>query len=301
VVTIHHRVATARERLEAAGIAADEADLDSRLLAEHLLGWDTARFFTAAGEAEPAGFAGRYEALVARRAAREPVSYIVGHHEFWNLAFEVSPAVLIPRPETELIVEIALELLGRSPEASRHSVADRSAEASRYSVADVCTGSGCIAVALARELPSARFIAVDLSDAALEVAKRNAARHQVERRIDFARANVLDGVSGPFDLIVSNPPYVRADDRAALQPEVRDYEPALALFAGRDGLDVIRRLLVQAPPRLAPGGAVVFEIGFGQADSVAQLISATPGLKMVGLRPDLQGIPRTAVALRECS
>jgi release factor glutamine methyltransferase len=286
-VTIHSRVAAARERLRAAGIPPDEADLDARLLAEHVLGWDTARFFsTAAADPEPAGFEARYCALVARRAAHEPISYIVRQHEFWGLPFEVSPAVLIPRPETELVVEIGLEIV------------DRSGGASRYDIADVCTGSGCLAVVLAHERPTARVVATDISAAALEVARRNAARHEVNERIRFLPSDLLEAIEGSFDLIVANPPYVRDVDRPGLQPEVRDHEPAMALFAGPDGLDVIRRLAAQAPPRLKRGASLVFEIGFGQADAVERLISSTPGLTMVGLRPDLQGIPRVAVAKR---
>jgi release factor glutamine methyltransferase len=283
--SIHSRVGSARDRLRAAGIPDDEADLDARLLAEHVLGWDTARFFsTAAADPEPAGFAERYEALVARRTAREPISYIVGHHEFWGLRFEVSSAVLIPRPETELIVEIGLEV-----------VRDRSAEAR---IADVCTGSGCIAIALASERRSATVVAADTSDAALELARRNAATHAVDQGVRFVNADVLEGVDGPFDMIVANPPYVRDGDRATLQPEVRDHEPPQALFAGADGLDVIRRLVAQAPTRLESGGMLVFEIGFGQAEAVDHLISGTDGLKMIGLRRDLQGIPRAAIAGR---
>jgi release factor glutamine methyltransferase len=284
VSSLLSRVAAARKQLRAAGIPDDEADLDARLLAEHVLGWDTAQFFSAAAaDPVPAGFAAKYEPLVARRAAREPVSYIVGHHEFWGLRFEVSPAVLIPRPETELIVEIALDVL---------------ALASRGTIADVCTGSGCIAIALAHDRASATLAATDTSDAALDVARRNAAAHRVDRRVQFVNADLLHGVDAVFDLIVSNPPYVREIDRSALQPEVRDHEPPLALFAGTDGLDVIRRLVQQAPIRLKPAGTLVFEIGFGQGDAVEQLISTTDGLTMVGFRRDLQGIPRAAIARR---
>ena len=288
MTTIHERVAAARRRLREAGIAPDEADLDARLLAEHVLGWDTARFFSAADESEPPGFASGYETLVARRAAREPISYITGRHEFWNLSFEVSPAVLIPRPETELVVEVGLELLKGPGPRGVHS----------WAIADVCTGSGCVAVALAHECRSAFVIATDVSDAALDVARRNAARHRADARIRFTNADLLAGIVGAFDLIVSNPPYVPERERAALEPEVREHEPAAALFGGADGLAVIRRLIAEAPPHLEPGGALVFEIGAGQADEVGQLISRTPGLTMVGLRPDLQGIPRTAIARR---
>jgi release factor glutamine methyltransferase len=278
--TIHDRVAAARERLRGAGISPDEADLDARLLAEHLLGWDTARFFASAAETEPSAFAEKYEALVDRRVHREPVAYIVGHHEFWGLDFEVMPGVLIPRPETELIVETALELI--APE--------------RFRIADVCTGSGCLAVAVAHENPNVEVTATDTSDQAIQIARRNALRHGVARRITFVRTDLFEGVEGEFDLIVSNPPYVPERERSSLQPEVRDHEPAQALFAGADGLDVIKRLIAESPRRLKPGGSLVFEIGLGQDSAVTQLISATPGIRMIDLRRDLQGIPRTVVA-----
>lgn len=280
-MTIHARVVAARQRLRDAGIPPDEADLDARLLAEHVLGWTTEQYFIDANTAEPPSFAARYDALLARRAAREPFAYLVGRQEFWGLAFEVTPAVLIPRPETELLVQIALELL---PE-----------DATR--VCDVGTGSGCIAVAVARERPNARIVAVDASDSALEVARRNAARHGVADRIEFRHADLLSG-GGRFDLVVSNPPYVAERDRPTIQAEVGRYEPASALFAGEDGLDVIRRLVAGAPRRMIDGGHLVFEFGFGQADEVGRLISGTDGLTMVGLRRDLQDIPRAAIAKR---
>lgn len=283
-MTIHQRVAEARQRLRGAGLSPEEAVLGARLLAEHLLGWDAARFLTSANEPAQEGFAAGYEVLVARRASREPLAYIVGRQEFWNLPFEVSPDVLIPRPETELIVEAAVELFG-----GRHDP---------LSVADACTGSGCLAVALARELPHARVVATDISNAALGVARRNARRHLVNRRIDFVRTDVLDAVMGPFDLIVANPPYVRAGDRPGLQPEVREHEPSVALFGGPDGMDIVARLVDQAPARLIAGASLIFEFGFGQEMAVEELISGAPGLTMVGLRRDLRGIARTAVARR---
>jgi release factor glutamine methyltransferase len=283
-VTIHARIVAARRRLRDAGIAADEADLDARLLAEHVLGWTTERFFTDATHPEPSGFAERFDALIARRAAREPYAYIVGHQEFWGMTFEVTPDVLIPRPETELLVETALELFPDGGPPVR--------------LCDVGTGTGCVAIAIARERRAASVVAVDLSDAALEVARRNADRHGVASSITFVKADLLAATSGSFDAIVSNPPYVAERDRATTQPEVRDYEPALALFAGTDGLDAIRRLVTDAPSRLAAGGYVICEFGFGQADAVAELISASPGLRMIGLRRDLQDIPRAAIAQR---
>jgi release factor glutamine methyltransferase len=282
--SVHARVAAARQRLRAVGIPPDEADLDARLLAQQLRGWDAAGFFANAGEPEPVGFAASYESLVTRRAAREPLAYITGRQEFWGLTFEVSPAVLIPRPETELVVEVALDLF---PDPSRP-----------MTIADACAGCGCLAVALACERPYARVVATELSERALAVAGRNAVAHRVDTRVKFVCCDILEAVAGPFDLIVSNPPYVADSDRPSLQPEVRDHEPAVALFAGPDGLAVVRRLLAGAPARLTAGGALVFEFGFGQADAISTLISTTPGLTLVGLRPDLQGIPRVAILKR---
>jgi len=282
-VTVHERVAEARHRLREAGLSADESDLSARLLAEHVLGWTTERFLVDAIEPEPAGFADRYGRLVARRAAREPLPYIVGAREFWGLAFEVTPDVLIPRPETELIVEAALQLWP-----------DRDAG---FSAVDVCTGSGCVAIAIACERPNARMTASDISAAALAVAQRNAARHGVSARVEVVRADMLDGLAGPFDLVTANPPYVRAGDRRGLQPEVRT-EPDVALFSGDDGLDAIRRLVAAAPERMAPGAHLVFEFGLGQDSEIEQLLDEAARLELLELRRDLQGIARTAVARR---
>jgi release factor glutamine methyltransferase len=285
MVTIHARVATGRERLRRAGIPPEEADLDARLLAQTILGWNAARFFTSANEPEGAGFAALYETLVARREGREPLAYITGRQEFWGLEFEVSPSVLIPRPETELIVEAALE---RFPD--RHA----SLEA-----ADVCTGSGCLAVALAHERPGARIAAADVSADALRTAGRNADRHGVSDRVELVQADVLEGAGEKaVDLIVSNPPYVPDGDRATLQPEVRDHEPPIALFAGEDGLAIIRRLIDQSGGRLRTGGLLIFEFGVGQADAVRELISQRPGLTVLEVKQDLACIPRTAIVRR---
>ena len=281
--TIHAQVSAARARLRAAGIPIDEAELDARLLAEHVLGWTTELYFAEAQSAVPPGFCDRFDPLIARRAAREPFAYIVERQEFWGLAIEVTPAVLIPRPETELLVELALARCPSNAPAT---------------IADVCTGSGCVAIAIARERPAVSIQACDISDAALAVARRNSTRHGVAARIAFTRADLLNGISGPYDLIVANPPYVSERDRPKLQPEVVEHEPDLALFGGDDGLDVVRRLLPQASACLRTGGAMLFEFGFGQDEDIERLISSTPGLTMAGLRPDLAGIPRVAVATR---
>ena len=278
-MTVQRLVAAARQELRDAQLSEAEADLGSRLLAQHLLGWTTERFLIDSRGPEPAGFADEYAALVARRAAREPLPYIVGYREFWGLKFEVTPAVLIPRPETELIVGAAVEL---QPDAG-----------APVAIADIGTGSGCVAVAIATERPAASVVATDISSAALDVARRNAVAHGVADRIQLLEADLLDGVTGTFDLIVANPPYVRARDGVALQPEVQQ-EPSVALFSGPDGLDAIARLVDQAPARLRAGGHLVFEFGFGQDVEIEKLIDASR-FTLVRLLRDLQGIARTAV------
>jgi release factor glutamine methyltransferase len=280
-------VEAARARLRAAGVPDQEADLDARLLARHVLDWDAARLLTDGIDPPPPGFSTAYGALIDRRTAREPMAYILGVQEFWGLAFEVAPAVLIPRPETEVLVEAALSQI---PAAGRHDVAD------------VCTGGGCVAIAIAHDRTNTHLVAVDNSHEALAIGAANATRHGVADRITFACGDLLALPSlaqRTFDMIVSNPPYVADGERSALQPEVRDYEPAAALFAGHDGLSIIRRLVAQSVARLRPGGFLMFEIGQGQAGAVRELISATPGLTMSGLKHDLQGIPRTVIARRD--
>jgi release factor glutamine methyltransferase len=283
-VSIHTEVSAARQRLRAAGITPAESDLDARLLAQHVLGWTTERFLIDAREAAPEGFTPRYEALVTRRVTREPLAYIVGVREFWGLELEVTRDVLIPRPATELILEALQELFR-----------DRAVP---LQVADVCTGCGCLAVAIACERPSTTVRATDISGPALEVARRNAARHGVSDRIVFTEGDLLGNVDDVFDAIVANPPYVV--DRAApvLQPEVRDHEPPVALFGGADGLTLVGRLIDAAPDRLRSGGYLIFEFGLGQELEIEQLIERSPELTLVGLRRDLQGIARTAIAWR---
>lgn len=283
-MSIHAQVSAARQRLRDAGITPTESDIDARLLAQHVLGWTTERFLMDAREPVPEGFTPRYDALVARRVTREPLAYIVGVREFWGLELEVTPDVLIPRPATELIVEAMQELFP-----------DRAVP---LKVADVCTGCGCVAVAIAYERPSVLVRATDISRPALEVAKRNAARYGVADRITVTHGDLLDNIHGAFDAIVANPPYVIDRARPALQPEVRDHEPSVALFGGADGLALVARLIAAAPDRLRSGGYLIFEFGLGQDLEVEDLIEASPALTLVGLRRDLQGIARTAIARR---
>ena len=279
-MTIAEHVAQARRTLEAAGVPAAEAALDADLLARTALGWDRAALVTRRREPADPAFAAAYAPLIARRAAREPVGYILGEREFWGLAFEVTRDVLIPRPETELIVEEALAAFGGG--------------APPETVVDVGTGSGCLAITLAREFGGADVVAIDRSEAALDVARRNAVRHGMAARIDFRVADLLDGLTRRADLIVSNPPYVARRDAPALAPEVRDHEPHLALFGGDDGLAVYRRLLPAAHARLTRGGKLVLELGQHQADPVVELADAA-GLRLEHTRQDLQGITRTVV------
>ena len=279
-MTLVERVSEAARRLAEAGIDARDAAFDAEVLARHALGWDRAAYLARWREPAPPGFEEPFESLVARRRLREPVARITGRREFWGLDFEVAPAVLVPRPESELLVETALARLG-----------DRAA---RWEIADVGTGSGCLAIALARELPRARVAATDVCPDALAVARRNAARHGAADRVAFRRADLLDGLPGPFDLIVSNPPYVPDAVIDTLAPEVRRHEPAAALRGGPDGLDTVRRLVTATASRLRAGGWLVIEIGAGQSGEAAAL-AGRAGLRLVDVRPDLQGIPRVVV------
>ena len=293
-MTLQEHVHRGRLRLEQAGVDANEAGLDAELLAREVLGWDLAAVLARSHEPAPDGFPARYDALISRRERREPISYILGRREFWGLDFEVGPGVLTPRPETEFVVEEAIERFAGARHAKVGADAPLvSAHPSR--VADVGTGSGCLAISLALEFRAARLVATDISTAALDVARRNATRHRVGDRIELSRTSLLTGVAGPFDLIVSNPPYVASGDIADLPPEVRDYEPREALDGGTDGLDVIRTLLAEAGSRLVSGGWLVFEFGFGQEEGVKDAVARVPRLRLDRVRADLQGIPRTAV------
>ena len=280
-VSLHEQIAAARTALAAAGIPEGDAAFDAEVLARHALNWDRAALLSRWREPPPPGFAERFDLLVRRRAAREPVALIVGHREFWTREFEVTRGVLVPRPETELIVEIALG-------------ASRTGERFRRTI-DVGTGTGCLAVTLAAEWPGATVIASDRSAAALAVTARNAARHGVDRRVRLVRADLLEPFAGEFDLIVSNPPYVPST--STLPPEVARFDPPEAVFAGNDGLNVLRRLIGSAPRHLAREGLFVVEFGFGQADAVHR-VARESGWRHVEVALDLQGIPRVAVMER---
>jgi release factor glutamine methyltransferase len=231
----------------------------------------------------------RYQEAVSRRATGEPAQYITGHQEFWGMDFIVTPSVLIPRPETEHVIETVLRLSQEIDKAGQ-------ASSSAWRIVDVGTGSGCIAVALAKEFPHAEIHATDISPAALEIARANAARHQLESRIHFHQTDLLQGLEhGPFDFVVSNPPYVGESEEDQVQLEVRKFEPRGAVFAGPTGLEVIERLIPQARAASKPGGWLVMEISGTIAEGVQRLLSPW---QHVHITYDLQGIPRVASAQR---
>jgi release factor glutamine methyltransferase len=278
----------AAARLRAARIA--DARPDARALLSHTLARDHAYLVAHSDEEiEPAALA-LYRQHIARRATGEPVQYITGRQEFYGLDFEVSPAVLIPRPETELLVEVALELL-------------RAVESAPL-LCDVGTGSGCIPVTLLHERRDALACGLDISADALAVAARNAARHAVSERLTLRVSDcfeALDPSAQPFTLITSNPPYIPARDIPQLQREVREHEPLIALTPqgddDGDGLSLIRRLIREAAPRLIPGGHLLLEIGHDQHEAMARLVD--PNIwSSFDIRRDLQGIPRTVVLQR---
>ncbi len=265
------------------GPHASRASKDAEWLLLHTLGQDKAWLMAHDGEEICADDAGRYAEMVVRRSLGEPMQYIVGETEFYGLPFRVTPDVLIPRPETEHLVETVIELAGRF-ETPR--------------IVDVGTGSGAIAVALARHLKGAAITAIDISAMALAVARENAEMNCVFQQINWFEGDLLEPVAErQFEIVVSNPPYVPEIDRATLSVEVRDHEPGIALFSGGDGLDIYQRLIPAAFGVLVAGGFVALEIGYGQSVEVGDLLSDS-GFQLIEFFSDLQNIPRVAVAHR---
>jgi release factor glutamine methyltransferase len=284
-VRLHERLAAAREQLVRAGIQPSEAVIDVDLYARTILKWDRAQLLLHHQSPVPETLEPQFSDWLARRERFEPSAYIVGEREFWGLAFHVTPAVLIPRPETELIIEEAAAIArgGRDGRPLR--------------VADIGTGSGCIAVSVAHEIPRCTVVATDVSREALLVARRNAQRHAVNGRIHFVCTSYLDAVGGTFDVITANPPYVRTVDKRGLSPDVLQ-EPHVALFGGHTGLQHIDAVLDAASHALRPGGWLLMEFGFGQEDEVRELVSRRSNLSVENTRADLQGLPRTAIIQR---
>jgi len=268
--------------------------LNAELLLMFMLGCDRAYLFAHPERELNAEEQNRYQAALAERARGVPAQYITGHQEFWGMDLIVSPAVLIPRPETEHVIENVLDCVGRAP---LRQAQGKLSPASPLRIADVGTGSGCIALALAKELPKAEIHGIDVSAAALEIARANAARHQLDSRIQFHHADLLaDFKDNSFDFVVSNPPYVGESESDQVQLEVRKFEPRNAVFAGPTGLEVIARLIPEALGVLKPGGWLVMEISGTIAGEVQTLLK---GWDEVSIRPDLQSIPRVAQARKE--
>jgi len=277
----------AHRHLESKGIAG--ARLDAELLLCEVLGLGRVELYTSYDRPLSKPEVDAYRELLRRRAAREPVAYILGRREFWSLEFVVDRRVLIPRPETELLVESAVKVL-------RDRVVDV-AGLRRLRAADVGTGSGAVAVALATEVPELDLVATDASAAVLEVAPDNARRHGVVDRIAFRQGDACAAFDPGerFDVIVSNPPYVADGDLAGLEPEIRNWEPRSALAAGRDGLDVVHRLVAEAPSHLEPDGWLLLEVGNTQGDAVARLMEAE-SWREVAISRDLAGNERVVAA-----
>ena len=280
-VTLRAALASAISRLTAANVPSPR--LNAELLLMFTLACDRAYLHAHPERKLSAEEQRRYDHALDERERGVPAQYITGHQEFWGMDFIVTPDVLIPRPETEHVIETVLRGVGRAP-----------LPAVLLRIADIGTGSGCIALALAKELPSAEIHATDISSAALEIARANASRLQLEARVQFHQADLLQGFeSGGFDLVVSNPPYVGASEEDQVQLEVRKYEPRNAVFAGPTGLEVIARIIPQARESLKPGGWLVMEISGTIAERVRGLLADWDEVEIAN---DLQGIPRVAAA-----
>ena len=279
--------------------------LDAEVLLAHARGCERIALYTAFGEEVNEAVRGRFRELVKQRSEGMPVAYLVGKKEFFSLSFKVTPDVLIPRPETEHVVMAALDVL-RSGSEFRVQSSEVSEENPKSqipnpkSIADVGTGSGCIAIAIAKHAPQARLVATDISRAALAVARENSAAHQVAERIEFHEGDLLSMLPAErqFDLVVSNPPYVGASEQGTLAPQVRQHEPHVALFGGESGTETIARLIPQAADRLKPGGCLILEVSPLVADAVAKLIADSGAFEPATLAKDLAGLVRVASARR---
>ena len=282
-MTLRQALTQASYQISANPDLRDDAQRDAELLLLHVLHIDRATLLAHPDRMLTTEEFAAYQAAIERRLGNEPIQYITGQQEFFGLLLKVTPATLIPRPETEHLVEAVLERVPHDREID---------------ILDVGTGTGAIALALAANLPQARLTAVDLSAGALAVARENASTHHLDRRIRFFWSDLLatlpaDKQDAAFDAIVSNPPYIPETDRAELHPQVRDHEPAEALFAGTTGLDIYRRLIPQAHLALKPGGLLALEIGHGQSEALSSLLE---GWQNVTLVADLQQIPRVILA-----
>ena len=261
--------------------AIESAELDARILAGHALGLDLTGLISAAQRRLTPDESARLDQFARRRLAGEPVARILGEKEFWGLPLQLSSATLVPRPDTETVVELAMELMRAGGKLDR-----------ALRIADLGTGSGAILLALLSELPAAQGFGTDISQAALQTARANAERAGLSDRATFIRCDYASGLAGPFDLIVSNPPYIRTAVIDGLAAEVRNHDPPAALDGGADGLDAYRALIPQAVPLLAPGAVLVVEAGEGQSAQIQALMTAAGLMALNAPKADLAGIPR---------
>jgi len=283
-VTFAEVINNASTKLTTAGVT--NARLDAEVLLSHIMSRDRAWLFTHIHDTLDDETRRVFESTVERRAKREPLQYIIGKQEFWGLDFIVTPDVLIPRPETELVVESALKIIKSMNQ--------------QVTIVDLCTGSGCIAISLAKELKAARVFAVDKSDKALTIAKENARKHGVSDCIRFLEGDLFQplemlDIRGGVDIIVSNPPYVQSGASDTLQPEVRDFEPAMALFAGPQGTEMHRKIIAGAPAYLKQHGALIMEMGLGQAKFLTKMAQEAGSYGAPEILKDLAGIERVIV------
>ena len=259
--------------------------VDAEYILAHILGCQRQDLLIYPDRVVKEDEAAQFNACIERRGRREPLQYIIGEVGFRGLLFKVNRDVLIPRPETELLVDEVVKSVTKKD----------------VTILDLCTGSGCIAVCIARELIDSKVYAVDISEGALAAARENAARHGVGERITFLSGDLFSAISslnlkGMIDVIVSNPPYVSSEEMQELQPEIRDYEPASALYGGKDGLDFYRRIIHDSPYYLAAGGYILMEMGYGQAGRIKELIESENKFINIEITKDMAGIGRTISA-----
>ena len=286
-MTVSEAIAQATRTLVAAAVPA--AAFDAELLLRHMLGRDRAWIIAHGSDRIEDNDQTRFDKMVRRRAAREPLQHITGTQEFWGLDFLVSKDVLIPRPETEFVVEAALAATKGVPAPL---------------IIDVCTGSGCIAVSIAKNAPNARIFAIDRSEAALAVARENAKRHGVGDRIRFLAGDLFGplvelDLAGRADIVTANPPYVKSGDLPMLQPEVKDFEPGIALVAGPEGTEIAERVIRAAPAYLRKGGRLIMEMGMDQAEAVTRMVRNSSAYGEPELVKDLMEIDRVIVAKKD--
>jgi release factor glutamine methyltransferase len=284
-MNIKDSISGAADALSREGMDSSRERMAAESLMMFALGCERAYLYAHPERELSAEEAQQFDAAVAERVSGKPLQYITGRQEFWGLDLKVSPGVLIPRPETEHLVEAVVELARKR---SADGANDRGLR-----IVDVGTGSGCVALSLASELPDAELHATDISAQALEVARENSKRLGFDGRVRFFETDLLNGVGSEFDLVVSNPPYVGLCERDKVQREVREHEPEMAVFGGEQGLDIYRRLVPQAWSALKPGGWLLMEIGFSIEQPVRELLSSWSDVRCVA---DLQGIPRVVVA-----